>query len=113
MKEVKKKMSECKFCKAPVNEGDLYCSKCGGKVELPQQVTKIPQMMEVKEATEIFFQSKVSQAFLYAAVREHRHPHVRRSGGKILLDVDELNKWWEEELQKSTVVQGRGLRKII
>ncbi len=107
-------MIECKWCKAPVNEGDYYCSKCGGKVFVPQESPKMPKMLTVKEAIDIFFKGCIGKTFLYTAIKEHRLPHVKMSGGKILLDVDELGKWWQEELKKSTEVPAaRGLRKII
>jgi excisionase family DNA binding protein len=106
-------MNHCKECNAPLSEGDLFCSKCGAKkVEPILEPLKLPKMLTVKEAASMFFSGKVSAGLIYSAAKEHRLPHVKMSGGKILLDVDELNKWWDEELKKSKLTVVKGLRRI-
>jgi excisionase family DNA binding protein len=57
--------------------------------------------MTVKQAAEIFFCGNVSEALIYKEIRLGRLPHVRLSSGKILLDADSLEQWWQEQLSKS------------
>ena len=90
----------CQSCNSEMHQSAIYCSNCGTKLEKPEPV-KIPKVMTVAEATKIFFNEAVSQGFIYAAIREHRLPHVKMSSGKILLDMDELITWWNMELENS------------
>lgn len=94
---------KCIACNSELNIGDVYCSKCGTKIELPKEPPKIPQMMTVKEAAILFFQNKVSSGLLYAMVRGNRIPHTRMSNGKVLFDIRELSEWWTEEQRKSVL----------
>jgi hypothetical protein len=108
-------MSICKYSNTPCLTDAVFCHTCGGKIEKSINImpSQIPQTMTVAEAAAIFFNGKVSPGLVYQAVREHRLPHVKMSSGKVLLDVDELTRWWADELKKSrlTTVKG-GLRKI-
>lgn len=72
----------------------------------------IPKVMTIQEAAQIFFQNKVKPGLIYKAIQAHRLPHVRLSNGKILLDTDELIKWWNDELKKSTISVVKPLIKI-
>jgi hypothetical protein len=108
-------MSVCKNCNTPYLTDAVFCSKCGTRIDHPYNAepTKRPQTMTVAEAVKDFFQGRVSQGLLYAAVRERRIPHVRLSSGKVLFDVGELSVWWAEELKKSKLTDVRGsLRRI-
>lgn len=104
----------CKFCNSKISGDAIFCSKCGSKIirYIEPETPKIPKAMTVKEAVKIFFSGTISEGFIYTAIREHRLPHVRMSSGKILLDVDELNIWWKQELEKSKYVPSTGLRRI-
>lgn len=96
---------ECKICGYNLNPGDAFCCKCGAKVELPPEPPKIPRVMTVKEAAEIFFGGKISRGLLYEMVRRHRIPHTRLTSGKVLFDVQELSQWWAAEQQRSKEVR--------
>ncbi len=93
----------CKSCNAICTDEAVFCHKCGSKLEIPviQEQPRIPHTMTVKEASEIFFQGRVSIGGIYKAIRESKIPYVRLLNGKLLLDTDELTKWWENELEKS------------
>ena len=106
-------MITCKSCNVPCSDDAIYCSRCGAKIEKQLEPPKIPRAMTIKEAAKIFFSGTVSQGFIYTAIREHRLPHVKMSSGKILLDADELNQWWQDELAKSKAPTTSGLRKIM
>jgi len=92
-----------------MNKDNKFEQKAEEKIEVSR---KIPKTMTIKEAAEIFFQGNVSEGLIYKLAREHRIPHVKLTGGKILLDTEVLTDWWSEEVRKSTVVVGRGLRRI-
>lgn len=109
---MKDTMLICKSCGTLCAPDALFCHKCGTKVEQPETV-RIPKAMTVSEAAKIFFGGTVSQSFIYQAIREHKLPHVRMSGGKILLDVDELSNWWQAELEKSKNPVVSGLRRVL
>jgi len=57
--------------------------------------------LTIKQASKEFFKGAVSISFLYKEVREGKIPHVKLSKGKILLDSDCLEKWWNEKLMSS------------
>lgn len=61
------------------------------------------RMMTVKQAAEIFFEGEVSTGLIYKEIKKKSLPHVKLSTGKILLDVDSLDEWWNEQLARSTV----------
>jgi hypothetical protein len=70
-----------------------------------------PNLMTVKEALgDGFFKGTISQNFLYTAIRKNQIPAVTIMG-RVLLDRDELIKWWNEKLEASK--KPKGLRKII
>jgi excisionase family DNA binding protein len=58
--------------------------------------------MTVKEAAEIFFENTVSKELLYREIRNGNIPHVKLSEGKVLLDADTLETWWQSKLAEST-----------
>jgi excisionase family DNA binding protein len=57
--------------------------------------------MTVKEAAEIFFENTVSKELLYREIRNGNIPHVKVSEGKVLLDADMLEQWWQTKLAES------------
>ena len=57
--------------------------------------------MTVKEAAADFFEGTVSKELLYGEIRNKRLPHVKLTGGKILLDVQTLEQWWNNQLSQS------------
>lgn len=67
------------------------------------------RVLGVRQAVEEFFDNSISKEYLYQMIREKQIPHVKL-GGRILLDEDELAKWWNEQLKESTV--WHGLHKI-
>lgn len=101
----------CKSCDQNLQVGSSYCNQCGTKVEIePVAEIKIPQILTVKEALKTFFNGTISPNFLYSAIRNKKIPAVPVMG-KVLLDRDELIKWWNEQLEQSKKPQ-TGLRKI-
>lgn len=104
-------MEQCEFCGRTVLANSLYCNMCGHKVEVQPDELKIPKVMTVKQALELFFQGTVSQNHLYQAIRKKKIPHVKVMD-KILLDRDELIIWWGEQLEQSKKPL-TGLRKIM
>lgn len=62
----------------------------------------LKKRMTIEEAAKIFFQDSVSKGLLYKLCNSKEIPHVRLSSGKILLDSEELEKWWENKLREST-----------
>jgi hypothetical protein len=66
--------------------------------------------IQSKEALATFFNNSVSPNFLYSAIRSKKIPAVHVMG-KVLLDRDELIKWWNIQLELSKC-QNLGLRKI-
>ena len=59
--------------------------------------------MTVKEAAKDFFEGTVSKELLYREIRNGNIPHVKFSDGKIILDVETLERWWSDQLNQSVV----------
>ena len=59
--------------------------------------------MTVKEAAKEFFEGTVSKELLYKEIRNGNIPHVKFSDGKIILDVETLKQWWNDQLNQSAV----------
>ena len=57
--------------------------------------------MTVKEAVTEFFEGTISEELLYREIKNGNIPHVRISKGKTLLDVQQLEIWWQQKLMES------------
>lgn len=72
-----------------------------------------PKRLTVKQAAEEFFQGNVSEGMIYSMVKKGEVPHVKLSSGKILLDAESLELWWQNKLTQSLQQEVKKEEKVI
>jgi len=69
--------------------------------------------LTVREAVKQVFHNTISVTFIYKQIRAGKIPHCRLSTGTIILDEDELKKWWKETAESTTRLHNEKYTKLI